>query len=52
MNKTRIIGLAILFIGIIIQFTLENDTADFISGLSVGGGIGLLFSGKKPKVLD
>jgi hypothetical protein len=52
MNKTRIIALALLFIGIAIQFTLENDTIDLISGILVGGGIGLLFSGKKPKILD
>jgi hypothetical protein len=49
MNKTRIIGLVILVIGIIIQFTLENDATDFISGLSIGIGIGLLLTGKITK---
>ncbi|MFD0837574.1 hypothetical protein ACFQ0I_17485 [Mariniflexile aquimaris] len=46
MNKIRIIGLVILVIGIIIQFTLENDATDFISGLLIGAGIGLLLTGK------
>ena len=46
MNKIRIIGLAILVVGIIIQFALENDATDFISGLLIGAGIGLLLTGK------
>jgi len=52
MNKIRIIGLVILVIGIIIQFALENDATDFISGLLIGGGIGLIITskvGKSPK---
>ena len=47
MNKIRIIGLAILVIGIIIQFAPENDATDFISGLLIG--IGLLITGKVGK---
>lgn len=46
MNKIRIIGLVILVVGTIIQFALENDAADFISGLLIGGGIILLITGK------
>ena len=46
MNKIRIIGLVILIIGIVIQFTIENDPADFISGILIGIGIGLLLTGK------
>ena len=49
MNKIRIIGLVILVIGIIIQFALENDATDFISGLLIGGGIGLIITGKVGK---
>ena len=51
MNKIGIIGLVILIIGIIIQFALENDAIDFISGLLIGVGISLLITGKvgKPK---
>jgi hypothetical protein len=49
MNKIRIIGLAILVIGIIIQFAPENDATDFISGLLIGIGIGLLITGKVGK---
>ncbi|WP_299671010.1 hypothetical protein [uncultured Polaribacter sp.] len=46
MNKVRIIGLMALVIGIIIQFTLEND---FISALLIGLGIGLLVVGRIKK---
>ena len=46
MNKIRIIGLVILVIGIVIQFALENDSTDFISGILIGVGIGLLLTGK------
>lgn len=46
MNKVRIIGLLILIAGIIIRFVLRNDTLDFISGLLVGLGIGLVIVGK------
>ena len=46
MYKIRIIGLAILIVGIVVQFTLANDTSDFISGLLIGIGIGLLISGR------
>lgn len=49
MNKIRIIGLVLLIIGISIQFTLKNDATDFISGILVGGGIGLVLTGKKPR---
>ncbi|WP_299782979.1 hypothetical protein, partial [uncultured Formosa sp.] len=49
MNKIRIIGLVILVVGIIIQFALENDATDFISGILIGGGIGLLITGKVGK---
>ena len=49
MNKIRIIGLVILVIGIIIQFALEYDATDFISGLLIGGGIGLIITGKVGK---
>lgn len=49
MNKARIIGLALLLVGVIIQFTLENDVADFISGLSIGAGFGLVIAGKLGK---
>jgi len=46
MNNIRIIGLIILVIGITIQFTLENDATDFISGLLIGSGIGMLLTGQ------
>ncbi len=46
MNKVRIIGLLILLVGIVIRFVLKNDTMDFISGLLVGLGIGLIIVGR------
>ncbi|WP_158254408.1 hypothetical protein [Tenacibaculum sp. SG-28] len=46
MNKTRILGLGILVVGIIISFTLENDAVNFISSLLIGAGIGLFLTGK------
>ncbi len=50
MNKVRIIGLVILILGIIIQFTLENDAIDMISGVLIGFGIGLLITGRIGKL--
>ena len=49
MNKIRIIGLVALAIGISIQFTIENDGSDFISGILIGAGIILLVTGKTSK---
>lgn len=43
MNMTRIIGGAIVILGAILPLVLENDGVDFISGLCVGAGFGLLF---------
>tara|TARA_R110002033_G_scaffold41716_2_gene82525 strand:- start:3865 stop:4023 length:159 start_codon:yes stop_codon:yes gene_type:complete len=52
MNKVKSIGLIILVIGVVLQFTLENDLTDFISGLFIGCGFGLLIVGKinKPAI--
>ncbi len=49
MIKIRIIGLVILIIGITIQFVLQNDVIDFISGIFTGGGIVLLITGRISK---
>ena len=46
MNRIRIIGLIMLIIGIILHFTFENDGTDFLTGLLVGSGIGLLITGQ------
>jgi hypothetical protein len=46
MNKVRTIGLIMLLIGIIIQYTFENDGIDFLTGLLTGSGIVLLITGK------
>jgi len=52
MNKVRIIGLIILIIGLITQFTIENNVTDFISAAFIGGGFTLLLLGKigKPAI--
>ena len=42
MNKLRIIAIILLASGIIMQFVLENDFTDFISGILIGVGIGFL----------
>jgi len=49
MNKVRIIGLIILIIGLITQFTIENNVTDFISAAFIGGGFTLLLVGKIEK---
>lgn len=49
MNKVRVIGIILLVVGIIIQFTMENDLIDFISAVGIGVGIGLIMTGKVVK---
>lgn len=46
MSKARILGITILIIGIIVKFTLENDMTDFVSGLLIGVGTGVIITGK------
>ncbi len=46
MNVTRIIGVIILILGAILTLVIENDGVDFISGLCIGAGFGLLLSRK------
>lgn len=46
MNKIRVVGLVLIGVGIIIQFTLENDATAFISGLLIGLGLGFLYTGR------
>ena len=46
MNRIRIIGLIMLIVGIVLQFSFENDGTDFLTGLLVGGGIALLITGQ------
>jgi hypothetical protein len=46
MNKIRIIGFVLFIAGVILMLTLENDMIDFISGLLIGAGIGLLVTGR------
>ncbi|MBA6153191.1 hypothetical protein [Gelidibacter maritimus] len=49
MNKVRVIGIILLVVGIIIQFTMENDLIDFISAVGIGVGIELIMTGKVVK---
>ena len=46
MNKTRILGITLLLIGIIIMFKIDNDLYSFIGGLLIGVGVGMTISGK------
>ncbi|MCT4697754.1 hypothetical protein [Tenacibaculum haliotis] len=46
MNKKEITGLALIFIGIIIQLMLKNEIIDLISGILIGAGIGFLIANK------
>ena len=51
MNSVRIIGLALLVIGVIVKYALDYESLDFLSGILFGIGIGLLVIGRigKPK---
>ena len=46
MNKTRIIGLIILVIGIILFYIYDGDAIGMIAGLLCGLGIGFLLTGR------
>lgn len=45
MNKIRILGLVILIIGILLQYLADQEGTDFISGILIGVGAGLLIAG-------
>jgi len=44
MNKSRIIGIIILIVGILMNRFFESDIADFVSGVIIGLGIGIIIS--------
>ncbi len=46
MNKFRIFGTILLLIGVFIKIYNENEGIDFISGVLIGLGIGLVISGR------
>ena len=46
MNKTRILGVVMLIIGIILFYSFANDGIDFIFGLLVGAGLLLTITGR------
>lgn len=46
MNKTRILGISLFTIGIILIYKIENDLYSFIGGLLIGLGVGMTISGK------
>lgn len=48
MNKTKILALGLVIIGVIIQYVLK-DEYDLISGLLIGCGAGLTFNRWKSK---
>jgi len=54
MNKTRILGVIMLIIGIILFYSFDNDGIDFVFGILVGAGLLLTLTGRfsfpfKPK---
>jgi len=46
MNKTRILGITLLIIGIILMYINDNALYSFIGGLLIGIGIGMIISEK------
>lgn len=46
MTKTRILGITLFVIGIIIMFKIENGLSPFIGGFFVGVGVVLVIYGK------
>ncbi len=46
MNKTRAFGIALLVIGIIFMYKIDNDLYSFIGGLLLGIGAGMTIFGK------
>ncbi|MGB0982009.1 MAG: hypothetical protein ACPGUH_07910 [Winogradskyella sp.] len=49
MNKTKLIALTVVLLGIFIKYILKNEY-DLISGLLVGFGVGLACNTKKSKL--
>ena len=46
MNKIRILGTIILLIGVFISSFFNNDGIDFVAGLLVGLGVGIIVTGQ------
>jgi hypothetical protein len=46
MNKIRILGVIITFIGVVTISFFENEIIDFVSGLLVGFGVGIIVIGQ------
>jgi len=49
MSKIQVIGLVLLIFGIMIAFGVENEHADFLGSLLMGGGVGVLVAGISKK---
>ena len=45
-NRVRIFGTIILLIGVFLLSYLDNEGIDFVSGILVGLGIGLILTGR------
>ena len=46
MNKTRVLGISLFTLGIILMYKIDNDLYSFIGGLLIGLGVGMAISGK------
>jgi drug/metabolite transporter (DMT)-like permease len=45
-NRVRIFGTLLLLIGVFLLSYLDNEGIDFVSGILVGLGIGLILTGR------
>jgi drug/metabolite transporter (DMT)-like permease len=45
-NRVRIFGTILLLIGVFLLSYLDNEGIDFVSGILVGLGIGLILTGR------
>ena len=45
-NRVRIFGTILLLIGVFLLSYLDNEGIDFVSGILVGLGIGLIITGR------
>jgi len=46
MNRVRIIGIAILFCGIVINLIFNSEVSDISGAVLIGLGIGVLLTGR------
>ena len=50
MNRTRILGVAILICGIAVNFTFDTELTDITGAVFIGLGIGVLLAGQVKRI--